>query len=382
MATTNERVANGLIKRDLELIKFLRGARKATVARIDDLARELQQLIYRYDPTGPVQMRHRELRIKRLLDEASKVIRQAYGEIAQSHKEQSKILGGLESRAALAAVNKAVGATVAVVPLSRTQLAAIANNATITGTPLKEWWKTQSATSYKRFAAQMRQGFRSGETVQQLTSRIADTKGFLKLERYQAEALVRTGFQSVTNEARRVTFENNTDVIKGVQQRSTLDNRTSVICVSYSGMAWSLPDYEPIGDALPFNGGPPRHVNCRSTLTAITKSWEELSGKRLQGGQGLPSQGMRSRFEASLRRQGLSESAISRAIQNAQASMDGQVPEDWTFEQWLKTKSATTQKEVLGAGRWELWKKGEIAAKDLVSESGRILTLEELQAKS
>jgi hypothetical protein len=61
------------------------------------------------------------------------------------------------------------------------------------------------------------------------------------------------------------------------------------------------------------------------------------------------------------------------------ASMDGEVPADTTYEEWLKGKPVEFQERVLGVEKSQMWRDGEITFKDLVDQTGRPLTLEELQ---
>jgi hypothetical protein len=63
-----------------------------------------------------------------------------------------------------------------------------------------------------------------------------------------------------------------------VQWVSTLDSRTTEICIALDGLQWTLPDYEPIGHKVDFPGAI-AHWGCRSTQIAVVKSWEELGGK-------------------------------------------------------------------------------------------------------
>ena len=69
---------------------------------------------------------------------------------------------------------------------------------------------------------------------------------------------------------------------------------------------------------------------------------------------------------------------ISKATQ---ASMNGQVAGELTYEQWLETQSTATQLEVLGPGRLKLWNAGKISLRDLIDQRGNPLTLKELKAR-
>jgi hypothetical protein len=126
----------------------------------------------------------------------------------------------------------------------------------------------------------------------------------------------------------------------------------SPTCVAYSGAEWDL-DGNPInGTTLPFNGGPPRHWGCRSVLTSITKTFKEMGIKGLPE---LPDTGER-------------------------ASDLGPIDRKTTMDQFLKMHDTEWQDKMLGKGKAQLWRDGKITLSQLVSGSGRELTLEELKA--
>lgn len=64
------------------------------------------------------------------------------------------------------------------------------------------------------------------------------------------------------------------------------------------------------------------------------------------------------------------------------ASMDGQVPQDTSFEAWLSRQSQERQDAVLGPGRAQLWRDGGLTFRDLIDGNGRELTVEELRARA
>lgn len=233
--------------------------------------------------------------------------------------------------------------------------AAVASEAMTNGVPQAEWWARQAVSTQQAFAAALRQGLASNETNQQLIKRVAGDKGVggvLNLARHQTAALVQTGVSSVANTARLATFRNNSDIVLGVRQVSTLDSHTSDICIAYSGQAWDL-DGKPIrGSTLAFNGGPPRHFNCRSVLVPILKTFRQL---------GLD---------------------VDELKATTRASDEGQIAANTTFDAFLKRKSQGYQDEVLGVGRADLWRAGKITLRDLVSGDGRPLTLRELRRKA
>lgn len=231
----------------------------------------------------------------------------------------------------------------------------VASDVMIRGAPSADWWRGQSEDLKFRFAAQVRQGLANAENNQQIIARIVGKSGepgVMETARRNAAALVQTSVQTVANDARRATFKANSDVIKGIRQVSTLDGHTSLICVAYSECEWDL-EFKPIGPKAkqkPYNGGTPRHFNCRSVEVPITKTFKELGLKNVPEPKGT-----------------------------TRASDEGQIPVNTSFKAFLERKGKGYQDEMLGKGRADLWRAGKITLRDLVDGNGRPLTLAELQ---
>ena len=51
------------------------------------------------------------------------------------------------------------------------------------------------------------------------------------------------------------------------------------------------------------------------------------------------------------------------------------------YEDWLKGKDKEFQKDVLGKGKWELWKAGKVGFTDLVDQTGNPVSLGVLRGK-
>lgn len=241
--------------------------------------------------------------------------------------------------------------------LSPEQIRALTSNLLIEGSPVRDWWKGQSRDLQSAFLREIRIAMNNGENLTQGITRIVGgtvdgvtVPGIMNTAKRKAGALVSTSMAQVQNEAALASFQANSDVIKWITQLSTLDNRTSDICIAYSGQTWDVNTLQPVnGSTLPFNGGPPRHFNCRSRLRPVTKSFEELGLKRKEIPPGT------------------------------RASMDGQVPADITFETWLESKPVTFQNKLLGPTRAELFREGEITLTQLVDFRGHPLTISQLE---
>jgi SPP1 gp7 family putative phage head morphogenesis protein len=278
-------------------------------------------------------------------------------------------LAAFESGQVRQLVNTRVGFSGLQVGVPETVLASMVKDDVVLGAPLRAFWEKQAGTLQQAFITQMRQGIFAGETKDQLISRVRGTKahnfedGIMGISRRGAETVVRTTAQSVLNDARLETFKANDDVLQGVQAIVTLDARTSDICMARSAMAWDF-DGKPLNDEtdIDFPGPPPWHPNCRTTLVPLLKSVGQLMG----GKKGAAV-----------------DRAIAREVKKlpkaTQASIDGQVPKALSYEDWLSRKPAAFQEEVLGPGKYRLWKAGKISLRDLIDQRGRPLTLDQLK---
>ena len=235
--------------------------------------------------------------------------------------------------------------------------AAISVQTLIEGGRPGTWWRTDGRALADRFVRELQTSLTNGETLQQTTTRMVGgtvdgipVKGIMGPARRNAAKLVATSVNAISNRARFESFQANADIIKGIQQVSTFDNKTTDTCIAYSGEAWRIEDLRPFaGSSLPFNGGPPRHFSCRSTLVPIIRSFRELGFGRTE----LPV--------------------------GTRASLDGQIPADLSFDQWLRGKSVTFQNQLLGVGKARLWRDGKLSLKDLVDFRGNPLTLAQLE---
>ena len=230
--------------------------------------------------------------------------------------------------------------------LPESSIERLVDSAQLEGATVKAWNNGLNADQKKRLERELKIGVSLGETTPMLAQRIAHV---LEKNKRDATAIALTGAGAIVSEIRQAFFEANDDVIKCYKYQATLDTRTSELCRAYDGLTWDK-DYKPIGHNFPFRK--PRvntHFNCRSTIIPVTKSWDEL--------------GARGMDEASGR---------------TRSSMNGYVPQDMTFNDWLKTQSPETIEKTLGKGRAELFMQGKITMRDLITQQGRSLDLNEL----
>ena len=225
------------------------------------------------------------------------------------------------------------------------RIKAIKNVAVIEGQPLEAWWNKQRADLAFKFEGIIRSGVAEGKQNGQLATEVRE---LMSVSRRTADTLVITAVAKVADTAHEALREANLDILQGEEHLSTLDMRTSTVCQVRDGKRWDL-DKKPIGHNIPYKR-PPLHPRCRSILQLVTKSWEELG---VQGMDEMPT--------------------------STRASMDGPVDERVNYESWLNSKTAEEKEQILGKGKADLWQRGVITFSDMLDQSGRALTLRELQ---
>ena len=356
--SANQVILDAVQRHAIDLLRLEAGERKQVLAILRDLEKEIVSILTRIDPTG-VSERYRPARLQKVLEQVRGTIRSAYRDAGAALSRELIGLADIEAQFITRAINNGVGFGLATNDLTREQLRSLARGVLVQGAPVSEWWSDQAGQTLQRFTREMRMGIASGETNAQLIRRIRggreageQVKGFMSITRSHAESLVRSATQAVAADAKQQVYEANADILKGIMWVATLDARTTVECATRDGLLYDAVTHEPIDHDLPWSGGPGNlHWGCRSTSVPVTKSWREL---------GLD---------------------IDDLPAGTRASMDGQVPADTRFETWLEGQSKARQDEVLGAGRADLWREGNITFRDMLDQRGRELTLEELRAR-
>ena len=190
-----------------------------------------------------------------------------------------------------------------------------AQGATITlpnGQVVSKAFRGIATSQAEQFSQVVRNGLLTGETTQSIAKRLigslqfgeeAKTVGQIaaaggqltQVADNQIIALVRTSINQVANAASQQVYEGNQDITKKYRYIATLDTRTSAICRALDGREFE------------YGKGPmpPQHFNCRSTTVPV------IDYKALD---------------------------IPPPPEGKRASMDGQVPGNITYGEWLKKK--------------------------------------------
>jgi len=226
------------------------------------------------------------------------------------------------------------------------KLHALVTSKPFEGKLLREWFDGLVPQHKAKLGRAIKVGMAQGEPIPKIMRRIRGSKaagfkdGIFEISRRNCEAIVRTATAHVASAARMATYEANKDVVAGWKFLATLDAMTTDICMSLDGNEYVIGE-----------GGadrPPLHFQCRSTTTPILKSWKEL---------GID---------------------LKEAPPGTRATMDGQVPANLTYGEWLKGQPDWVQNSALGKGKAEIFRRGDLSIKQFVDNRNQPLTLKQL----
>jgi SPP1 gp7 family putative phage head morphogenesis protein len=359
VAKAIDKLADEYRRHAISLLRFDAGLRRKALAVLRKLEQDLmaQLSVSGLGSSGGLTAFERQ-RLSSLLGQVQGTIDTSYDEMARVMGSQLLPLAEIENKFLTKTFATSLSTTMLTDALTVGQLSTIMDDTLIRGAPSADWWARQKVSVRNAFTDQMRQGLVAGETNQDLIRRVRGRRengfkdGIMSTTRREAEALVRSSVQAVANETRTKFYKENDDVVQGYIYHATLDNRTTQQCAALDGYMWDLE-----GEPLPGQGQevsfqqPPIHWNCRSTLLPLLVSFADLGIK-----VDLPDA--------------------------TRSSMDGpQTPADDTFEDWLRTKSDTFQDDLLGPGKAGLFRQGKIDLIDMIDQTGRPLSLAELETR-
>lgn len=374
----NDQLASGFLILIIDLMRYTESVRQDALFTLRGLEEDLTQQINESDIYSTIRIASRQRRIEALLTQVRATIATAYTTAAVASAKQYLDIAKTASLGSLKLVENIFENEIQTVATSPARLRAIVSDVIIQGAPLKDWWAKLASDTTHRVVTQLRMGLLAGETNEELVKRLRGRAtgrlltvqvdgqaeqirefagGTLTLSQRDASTLVRTATNAVANQTFKYVAQDNADIIRGLQVLVTLDNKTTLTCIALSGGAWDL-EGNPLPESrvdVPFPGDPPYHMNCRTYLIFLLKSWESILEDKPDAPQDLSKQ--------------------------TQSSMDGQVAASINYEDWLKTQPESRQLEILGKARFSLWSKGTLNLADLVDTGGNPLTISQLQAR-
>jgi hypothetical protein len=212
----------------------------------------------------------------------------------------------------------------------------------IRGKTLGDWTTLLAENDVQQVAQEIRLGMRDGLSPLEIGESIRGTQasdfsdGISARLRDKVDGVVKTAAVEVTQSVREKVWVKNKKRISGLVWSAVLDSRTSEICRGLDGRVAPLFGMEDTLDPElprlePPTLRPPAHFRCRSMMSAV---------------------------------------------------VDGILPRQTSYEQWLTKQPADVQKDILGPRRFRLLETGTLDFSKLFDgPTGRPLTLAELQVR-
>lgn len=329
-----------------------------SIARLDadpfirDLFDDIAAQIARIDPTSPQRERYRQQRLEKLVGDVEGLVGKSFREIRRTLETRLATVGEQQARWAAFGLGQWTGPDIEVSTgrISRTFMREILQADPFEGETLHGWVEEiQAPATVRRVRRALQLGMAEGESIDDMVRRVRGrsngrggfTGGILQTTTRETEAIVRTGVNFIANRGQLATYQENADILEGLEFTATLDSDTTLVCRSLDGELLDVENPDPAKI-------PPRHFNCRSVLTPRV-GWAGL-------GIEPPPEGTR-------------------------ASEDGQVASSTTQTQWLRDQTKAEQDRILGPARAQLFRDGKVTLKDLVTKDQRIVPLDQLVAR-
>lgn len=357
--SVNDLLMDEAIRHQIDLARYSNGLVRRMVAILNRadarLFAELTAALERLDPSS-----FTVERLESMLGSVRAINAQAYSQIEQSMRQELRDFVEYEAAYQTKALVSAVPVQVHVASVTAETVYAAAMSRPFQGTLLKNVLADMEAGRAKKIRQTIALGFTEGKTTDQIIRELRGTRakgysdGLMEAPRREIAAVTRTALGHIAGFVQDRHIEANADITKAIKWSAKLDLKTSEPCRLRDGKLYEPVTHKPIDHSYPWGQGPGRyHWNCRSAQVQILKSWREM-GIDLEGSPNLD---------------------------GTRASMDGQVPQDVSYADWIKKQSSARQDDVLGPARGALLRRGGLELKDLYDNKGRPLTLDELRQR-
>lgn len=225
----------------------------------------------------------------------------------------------------------------------------------IDGQTLEQWSGNLSRAATNKVRQSVQRGLLRGSPTDDIA---AEVRQVLNLSGRQAEALTRTALTHASAGARELFAQANSDLVVGVRWVSVMDSRVTHTCAALDGKVFAIGE----------GPRPPAHFACRSTVTMLTRSAEEvLTGKlRPVDEKYLADAGQRATRGA------------TRPAADERSNTITQHRASTTLGSWLRTQPAATQDRVLGRTVGRMFRARAITIEQAVDVNWKPMTLDQI----
>lgn len=257
---------------------------------------------------------------------------------------------------------------VSMVSLAPEQIAAFVEQP-VGGMALNEWVDRTFDYPLEQLKQDVGAGLFRGESYEKLEGRIIRTLGDAAVN---TETLVRSWVQGANVEAQKRVADANADLIKGWRWDATLENGNFR---NGHGTCLRCASLDADDTVYPKDGGPqiPLHANCRCVRRWVTVSYKEMGLDIDELDDAVRPYTVRGKVDP-----------ITGEIKRGKTGVGGQPlleagRIDGGMDAFFDKLPDNAIKNMLGPGRYELWKNGKIKLSDLATKDGRLLTINELK---
>lgn len=385
-ATANEIYRDAVLRHQIGIRRYSSGLAKKVAMLLEKADKDLTaQLNARLADFEPGQTDFTSERWKALIKDVREQRAVALQQVKALSKSELVTLSPMEAAREIAIMEAAIPIRVELARIAADQLRAIVTSKPFHGKLLGEWFKELEKIDQSRLVQTLQIGMVNGEPIPNLVQRVIGTRanayadGILAITRRDANTIVRTAVNHVSNTARSYVWDANEDIIQCRIWTATLDGRTSAMCRARDGHGTPVGDQElPEGvpPLEPPNATPPGHMNCRSTMVAY------INGVGLVGSRPtVTDTRTRRERERDFRRQAKAEGKTIQQVRKEWSDKHiGRVPAATTYQEFLSRQSVLFQNEVLGPTRAALFRNGGLKLDQFVDRAGNELNLRDLAA--
>jgi hypothetical protein len=386
--TTNQQILNETVNQQIRIERSAENQRRRITRLVLELTNEVESLIRsgQSDPTAVSTVSAQRRRIDRLIERIENLVEQhllGQNGIRESLADNIVEMTDIETRNNLEIINIAIGVDLLRQSLPRARIEEIAEDSIFPSGSARpnpsefhgnshDWMFNIRDSFGRRLRSAWLGSLANGPTLNDLLFILRGSRqgrigprSVAGLTASQIQALYRTWQSSVHNQARIELYQSNSDFLKSIRDVATFDDRTARISIARHGNRYSLPDLTPIRRldgrmSHPYLGGMPYHIGERNFYTPETRRISEIE----------------SSDRDHIRRR------ISELNDSQRRALNGEIPDNTTFDAFLRRQDETRQREILGNGAFKLWKDGKLSLRDLINTTtGTPLTVAELREK-
>jgi len=331
--TRNEQNANAAVEEVIALQQAANWMLERYLRQLRELEADIIAETVRADATDGRTESSRRRRLDELLTRLDRRIREVFDELASRMESDLEELADIEAERERERILAIFG-----IRLDGTVDAAAIATAAILGITVRQMIVKQAGELSYRLRGRLTRAADAMEPTAETAGKLkrGDERSaeppIMRPTRTALETIATTATQGAAQQAATEVVTASTidrrTIRYGWQQISILDARTSRICWAYAFKTWDA-EFQPLGHALPYNGGVPRHPHCRSRIILVL----------------------------------LDEDAVA----------------EQTFREWATKQSGATLERMFGKESVRQWRAGNLGDNDLIRSRTGSISLDELR---